>query len=84
MDAVGEEEGYKPQADFEENAKEPLVDFNMTDSTELWLIQWPKNQVCCFFLWGSFFLILNNVVLLLLVGSMLFHLGTLLDWPNIC
>lgn len=44
MDPVGEAEGYKPQADFEENVKEPLVDFNMTDSTELWLIQWPKNQ----------------------------------------
>lgn len=55
MDAVGEEEGYKPQADFEENAKEPLVDFNITDSTELWLIQWPKNQVCCFFSLGELF-----------------------------
>ncbi|KAM5568380.1 mediator-associated protein 2 [Rosa sericea] len=37
-------EGYKPPADFEENAKDPLLDFNVNESTELWLIQWPKNQ----------------------------------------
>ncbi|ONK58635.1 uncharacterized protein A4U43_C09F15080 [Asparagus officinalis] len=34
-------EGYKPGEEFEEDNNEPLVDFSMTDSTELWLIQWP-------------------------------------------
>ncbi|KAF5746366.1 mediator-associated protein 2 [Tripterygium wilfordii] len=37
-------EGYEPPKDFEEDTKEPLVDLQLTDSTELWLIQWPSNQ----------------------------------------
>ncbi|XP_050373543.1 mediator-associated protein 2 [Argentina anserina] len=41
---MGKEQGYKPPEDFEENGKDPLVDFDVNDSTELWLIQWPKNQ----------------------------------------
>ncbi|KAL8467084.1 hypothetical protein ACS0TY_035971 [Phlomoides rotata] len=35
---------YQPPAGFEEDKKDPLVDFELTDSTELWLIQWPINQ----------------------------------------
>ncbi|KAG6471885.1 hypothetical protein ZIOFF_069332 [Zingiber officinale] len=35
---------YNPGPDFEENTKDPLVDFSLTDSSELWLIQWPINQ----------------------------------------
>ncbi|XP_042482290.1 mediator-associated protein 2-like [Macadamia integrifolia] len=38
------EEGYKPPAEFQVDAKDPLVDISLTDSTELWLIQWPINQ----------------------------------------
>ncbi|KZV45270.1 mediator-associated protein 2, partial [Dorcoceras hygrometricum] len=30
--------------EFVEDKKDPLVDFDITDSTELWLIQWPINQ----------------------------------------
>ncbi|KAF5741227.1 mediator-associated protein 2 [Tripterygium wilfordii] len=39
-----EEEGYEPSKEFEEDTKEPLVDLELTDSTDLWLIQWPSNQ----------------------------------------
>lgn len=35
---------YNPGPDFEENTKDPLVDFSLTDSSELWLVQWPINQ----------------------------------------
>lgn len=38
-------EAYMPSLEFEEDAKDPLVDLSLNDSTELWLIQWPKNQV---------------------------------------
>lgn len=27
-----------------EDKRDPLIDFNLTDSTELWLIQWPINH----------------------------------------
>ncbi|KAL5979683.1 hypothetical protein ACLOJK_019594 [Asimina triloba] len=37
--------GYKPPPEFEEVEKDPLVGISMTDSTELWLIQWPVNQL---------------------------------------
>lgn len=43
MDGAGEE-GYKPPTEFREDSKDPLVELNLTDSTELWLIQWPVNQ----------------------------------------
>ncbi|WCJ28907.1 hypothetical protein M5689_010576 [Euphorbia peplus] len=39
------EEGYKPEAGFQEDSREPLVDLSLTDSTELWLIQWPPNEL---------------------------------------
>ncbi|WCJ28960.1 hypothetical protein M5689_010627 [Euphorbia peplus] len=39
------EEGYKPEAGFQEDLREPLVDLSLTDSTELWLIQWPPNEL---------------------------------------
>ncbi|XP_068661320.1 mediator-associated protein 2 isoform X2 [Aristolochia californica] len=39
------EEGYKPPPDFAEETKDPLVEVSLTDSTELWLIQWPYNQL---------------------------------------
>jgi hypothetical protein len=36
--------GYEPPSGFEEDTRDPLVDLNLTDSTELWLIQWPYKQ----------------------------------------
>ncbi|CAK9178797.1 unnamed protein product [Ilex paraguariensis] len=39
-----EELGYKPPPEFQEDKKESLVDLNLTDTTELWLIQWPINH----------------------------------------
>ncbi|KAI3464541.1 hypothetical protein Pfo_021204 [Paulownia fortunei] len=33
-----------PAPGFVEDKKDPLFDLNSTDSTELWLIQWPINQ----------------------------------------
>ncbi|PIN17057.1 hypothetical protein CDL12_10289 [Handroanthus impetiginosus] len=36
--------GYQPPPGFVEDNKDPLIDLNLTDSTELWLIQWPINQ----------------------------------------
>ncbi|KAG1331617.1 putative mediator-associated protein 2 [Cocos nucifera] len=38
-------EKYKPGPGFEEDTKDPLIDISLTDSTELWLIQWPINQL---------------------------------------
>ncbi|GAB4849987.1 hypothetical protein Ancab_029286 [Ancistrocladus abbreviatus] len=35
---------YKPPPEFQEDIRDPLVDLNLKDSTELWLIQWPINQ----------------------------------------
>ncbi|KAL5799188.1 hypothetical protein ACOSQ3_032262 [Xanthoceras sorbifolium] len=37
-------EGYKPTEEYEEELRDPLVDISLTDSTELWLIQWPYKQ----------------------------------------
>lgn len=45
MDDVEEVEGYKPEPGFEEDSREPLADISLSDSTELWLIQWPINEV---------------------------------------
>ncbi|XP_057773402.1 uncharacterized protein LOC130992672 [Salvia miltiorrhiza] len=36
--------GYHPGSEFVEDKREPLIDLETTDSTELWLIQWPINQ----------------------------------------
>lgn len=36
---------YTPPQEFEEVDKDPLIELNLTDSTELWLVQWPVNQV---------------------------------------
>ncbi|KAG6661591.1 hypothetical protein CIPAW_03G184600 [Carya illinoinensis] len=38
------EQGYKPPPDFHVEAKEPLIDPSLTDSKELWLIQWPNSK----------------------------------------
>ncbi|KAF5812484.1 putative mediator-associated protein 2, plant [Helianthus annuus] len=32
-------------AEFQEDSRASILDLNSTDSTELWLIQWPKDQV---------------------------------------
>ncbi|KAJ4842704.1 hypothetical protein Tsubulata_017876 [Turnera subulata] len=48
MDAVREEEeeeGYKPAAGFRGDSREPLIDLELNDSTELWLLQWPLNEL---------------------------------------
>ncbi|KAF4356747.1 hypothetical protein F8388_022454 [Cannabis sativa] len=37
-------ECYVPAPEFLQDVKDPLVDLSGTDSTELWLIQWPKNN----------------------------------------
>ena len=43
--AVKSVEGYKPPPEFEEDDREFLTDISLSDSVELWLIQWPANQV---------------------------------------
>ncbi|KAF3617598.1 putative peptide/nitrate transporter [Capsicum annuum] len=43
MDAPNEL-SYKPPPEFEEVKKDSLIHLDITDSTELWLIQWPFNQ----------------------------------------
>ncbi|GFZ20997.1 hypothetical protein Acr_29g0001590 [Actinidia rufa] len=43
MDAASEV-GYGPPPEFQEDVKDPLIDLSLSDSTELWLIQWPINQ----------------------------------------
>ncbi|KAL0432226.1 UNVERIFIED_CONTAM: hypothetical protein Slati_2556900 [Sesamum latifolium] len=42
---VSVEPSYQPPAGFVEDRKDPLIDLNLADSTELWLIQWPINQL---------------------------------------
>ncbi|KAJ0766417.1 putative mediator-associated protein 2, plant [Helianthus annuus] len=32
-------------AEFQGDSRASILDLNSTDSTELWLIQWPKDQV---------------------------------------
>lgn len=44
MDADSEG-NYRPPSEFIENTKDSLVELSVTDSKELWLIQWPVNQV---------------------------------------
>ena len=44
MDAASEV-GYGPPPEFQEDVKDPLIELSLSDSTELWLIQWPINQV---------------------------------------
>ncbi|KAI3992094.1 hypothetical protein MKX01_014985 [Papaver californicum] len=41
MEAVDE---YKPADEFQEDVKEPLLEIPLSDSKELWLIQWPDKQ----------------------------------------
>lgn len=36
---------YRPPPEFEENSSQQLVDLTVSDSTELFLIQWPLHQV---------------------------------------
>ncbi|GMP57418.1 hypothetical protein CsSME_00021526 [Camellia sinensis var. sinensis] len=43
MDAA-DEVGNRPATEFQEDVKDPLIDLSLTDSNELWLIQWPINQ----------------------------------------
>lgn len=45
----GDKEEYKPSAEYEQEFREPLLDIELTDSTELWLFQWPYKQVSFFF-----------------------------------
>ena len=41
-------ESYRPPLEFEEESKKALVDLNMTDSTELWLLKLPFSNVSLF------------------------------------
>ncbi|KAK4266644.1 hypothetical protein QN277_027534 [Acacia crassicarpa] len=43
MDVEGVEE-YRPPPEFEEDTNDPLIDLNLTDSRELWLIQLPFGE----------------------------------------
>jgi len=40
---------YEPGPAFEEVKEEAMLDISQTDSTEFWLIQWPKDQVTSIF-----------------------------------
>lgn len=42
------EVGYNPPEEFAEESVNSLVDINLNDSTELWLIQLPENHVIFF------------------------------------
>eukprot|EP00268_Persea_americana_P024842 TRINITY_DN2422_c0_g1_i1.p1 TRINITY_DN2422_c0_g1~~TRINITY_DN2422_c0_g1_i1.p1 ORF type:complete len:240 (-),score=41.95 TRINITY_DN2422_c0_g1_i1:369-1088(-) len=39
------QDGYQPPPDYKEDKKELLAEISVTDSTELWLMQWPLNQL---------------------------------------
>ncbi|XP_057506459.1 mediator-associated protein 2-like [Actinidia eriantha] len=47
MDAV-DEVGYRAPPEFQEDVKDPLIELSLSDSTELWLIQWKINQASNF------------------------------------
>ncbi|CAL5341153.1 unnamed protein product [Camellia sinensis] len=38
----------RPPPEFQEDVKDSVIDLSLTDSTELWLIQWPINQAVDF------------------------------------
>uniref|UniRef100_A0A0E0ELL7 Mediator-associated protein 2 n=2 Tax=Oryza meridionalis TaxID=40149 RepID=A0A0E0ELL7_9ORYZ len=42
---VNYDASYEPGPAFEENSEEAMLDISQTESTELWLIQWPLNQL---------------------------------------
>ena len=44
MDAA-DEVGYRAPPEFQEDVKDLLIELGLSDSTELWLIQCPINQV---------------------------------------
>ncbi|XP_051146551.1 mediator-associated protein 2-like [Andrographis paniculata] len=44
MEVSASTSSYQPLAGFVEDKKDPLIDLDLTDSTELWLIQWPINE----------------------------------------
>ncbi|KAL4577070.1 hypothetical protein LXL04_013171 [Taraxacum kok-saghyz] len=37
--------GFKLPPEFQEDARAPIIEPNTADSTEFWLIQWPKDQI---------------------------------------
>ncbi|KAK1410010.1 hypothetical protein QVD17_36542 [Tagetes erecta] len=37
--------GFKSAPEFQEDSRASVIEPNTTDSTELWLIQWPKDQI---------------------------------------
>lgn len=63
MKGTAEMEEYKPAEDFVEFKKDS--DINLTDATELWLIQWPLNLVTPLFPF-TVFQFLQILVLVLL------------------
>ncbi|KAK6943907.1 hypothetical protein RJ641_025009 [Dillenia turbinata] len=38
------EEAYVPPPEFAEDDKHPLINLNLNDSTEFWLIRWPLHH----------------------------------------
>nr|GMD32039.1 mediator-associated protein 2-like [Ipomoea batatas] len=61
---VAKELGYKPPSDFVEDKRDPLVELKSTDSTELWLIQWPINHVWSLLQTLSFIYTSHNLMLI--------------------
>lgn len=61
---VAKELGYKPPSDFVEDKRDPLVELKLTDSTELWLIQWPINHVWSLLQTLSFIYTSHNLMLI--------------------
>ncbi|KAE9454821.1 hypothetical protein C3L33_13289, partial [Rhododendron williamsianum] len=47
MDAANQVDQIPPP-EFHEYVKDPLIELSPTDSKELWLIQWPMNQLSLF------------------------------------
>jgi hypothetical protein len=43
---------YKPGKDFVKDDKESLVDLNLTENTELWLLNLPLSKVSLFLLYA--------------------------------
>ncbi|KAK9061618.1 hypothetical protein SSX86_018800 [Deinandra increscens subsp. villosa] len=43
--AIVNHSGLLPVPEFQEDSRPSIIEPNTTDSTELWLIQWPKDQV---------------------------------------
>jgi hypothetical protein len=50
--SIDDSKSYKPDKEFVKYNKESLVDLNLTENTELWLLNLPLSKVSLFLLYA--------------------------------